>query len=187
MTPFTLWRASTTTVRPSASESPGVISRAAKSDGPPGGEGTKSRIGRFVSCANAPPASASNSSNPNALVRTFDIRLPTFDLGLEPRQQPQRVAALDRRKVGRAEAVASQTLVFLGSGTEREVGAVDDVRDRDDPAQRIERARMVSLGSVVVEPLQLVDHSLGRHILRLLLIDQVPLEARTQERRHSAA
>jgi hypothetical protein len=44
--PLTLCRASTTTFCPSASERPGAIRRPAKSDGPPGGDGTSSRTGR---------------------------------------------------------------------------------------------------------------------------------------------
>src|SRR6476620_1015142 len=50
--PLTLGRLSTITLRPSASLSLLVTSLAAKSDGPPAGDGTSSLIGRFgASCA----------------------------------------------------------------------------------------------------------------------------------------
>ena len=57
---------------------------------------------------------------------------------------------------------------MLQPGPVRIVGAVDDLRDRDEPGQRSHRDRVRGLGGVVVEPAQLV--SADRAGLRLLYV-----------------
>ena len=76
----------------------------------------------------------------------------------EPRQQPQRVAAIDCSEFGGGEAARGDTRHLIGAaGAVRIIGAEQDLRQRDDVAQRAYRAGMRGLSEVVMKPRQLVQ------------------------------
>jgi hypothetical protein len=71
-------------------------------------------------------------------------------------------------------------------GAEREVGAVDDLRHRDDRCERRERRAMRGLRRVVVKALEFRHHHLRRETLRPAVDPRQPGEPLDQER-HGAA
>src|SRR5579883_2348748 len=90
----------------------------------------------------APPSAASRRARLSGSRRASRL--------LEPRDEAQRVVALDRLEIVAGEGGGEAADILLGAAI-REIGAEDDLRNRHEPSQRADRHRIGDRRGVVVE------------------------------------